>query len=69
MLRWRLVVLAVVVAALAVAGTAYVVLRPSREARICTAEAVQGPDGEWYSRDPKRDCKFVNADGELLPGQ
>lgn len=69
MLRRRLVVLIVVIAALAAAATAFVVLRPDGDDRICTAEAVQGPDGEWYSRDPKRDCRFVNADGDLLPGE
>jgi hypothetical protein len=36
--------------------------------RSCTTEAVIGPDGRGYSRDPQRDCRFVDRDGNELPG-
>jgi hypothetical protein len=36
---------------------------------FCTAEARIGPNGEMYGRDPGKGCKFVDADGNVLPGQ
>lgn len=37
--------------------------------RSCTTEAVIGPDGRGYSRDPQRDCRFVDRDGDELPAR
>ena len=38
---------------------------------FCTTEGMLGPNGELmpYSRDGSQGCKWVDEDGDLLPGQ
>lgn len=39
------------------------------EERFCPADGRLGPDGQVYGRDPDKDCKFVDENGRVLPGQ
>jgi len=35
----------------------------------CTDDQMVGPDGQRYGRDPSQGCKFVDDDGDVVPGQ
>jgi hypothetical protein len=37
--------------------------------RFCTLDGMATADGRVYGRDPNQDCKFVDEDGRVLPGQ
>ena len=51
------------------AAAAWFVGGSSGSETFCTAEALLGPDGETYGRDPEQGCRFVDLDGNVLPGQ
>jgi hypothetical protein len=36
---------------------------------FCTSDALLGPEGQSYGRDPDQGCKFVDEHGEVLPDQ
>lgn len=67
--RWWLAVLGVVV----VAGGGLYVYAESTDpvSTFCTADGYLGPNGEMmpYTRDHNQGCKWVDEDGDLLPGQ
>jgi hypothetical protein len=41
----------------------------SSTSTFCTADGRLGPNGETFGRDPAQGCKFVDLDGNVLPGQ
>ena len=55
------VVLALIAAAAWFAGGA--------STQDCKLDAMVGPNGEAFGRDPRQDCQFVDGDGNVLPGQ
>lgn len=71
--RWTVVRLLIascaVVAVLGGAAIALDTFDRTKPAKFCTADGMLGPDGEVYGRDPDQDCKFVDEDGRVLPGQ
>ena len=42
---------------------------PSSSPTTCQGDARLGPNGEVYGRSGEHDCRFVDADGNVLPGQ
>jgi hypothetical protein len=53
-----------------IAAAAWFIGGPSPEPKSCTADGRIDPvTGFTYSRDPNQDCKFVDLDGNVLPGQ
>jgi hypothetical protein len=61
---------AVVFVVLALIGAAawFIGGSPAEET-FCKADGRLGPNGEVYGRDPDQGCRFVDADGDVLPGQ
>ncbi len=59
---------AIVIAAFAlVAVVAWFAVRPAAPTG-CTADGLQGPNGEVYGRDPDQGCRFVDQHGNVVPG-
>jgi hypothetical protein len=42
---------------------------PAASAKFCTADGLIGPAGNVYGRDIHQGCKFVDENGDVLPGQ
>jgi hypothetical protein len=54
------------VAALAVGALALTLFDAKPQDRVCTSEALIGPDGKLYGRAPDQGCQFVDEDGNLV---
>ena len=64
----RRVRLAVVAVAVCVT-IGFVAILVTQQPRHCKWDTRAGPEGQSYGRDPDQDCKFVDDDGNVLPGQ
>jgi len=60
---------AVVFVVLALIGAAAWFVGGSSSTSECTLDARTGPNGEVYGRSAEHDCRFVDADGNVLPDQ
>lgn len=54
---------------LIVAAAWFVGGSPNDSLPFCTAEGLVGPNGQIYGRSNEHDCRFVDEDGNVLPGQ
>lgn len=68
MTRRRYIVLVLLVTGF-LAVAAFVALGGGGEPVFCTADGRIGPSGEIYGRSASHDCKFVDDEGNVLPGQ
>jgi hypothetical protein len=54
------------VVALTVGTLALTLLGDRAEERVCTSDALIGPDGKSYGRALDQGCQFVDEDGDLV---